>query len=95
MERKKLWIDQALETDKFINRVEPSNELLGRLKNIPNTISESYDKIPKKVIWAVAASVAVLICMNFISLKEYKSNSSSSTESTELVDSHFSYLKQL
>jgi hypothetical protein len=95
MERKEHWIDQTLATEKFIQSVEPSNELMMRLKNIPNTISESYDKIPKKVVWAVAASIAILVCMNFISLKEYKQSSSSSIETTELLDSHFSYLKQL
>lgn len=95
MERKENWINQTLETEKYISRVEPSNELLARLKNIPSTISNGYDKIPKKIVWAVAASIAVLICMNFISLKEYNSSVKSQTESTELVDSHFSYLKQL
>ena len=95
MKSREELIEKTLDTKSYISSVEPSNELMARLSNIPNTISNEFDKVPKKVVWAVAASVAILICMNLISLKVYKSNTSNSTQSSDVVDSHFSYLKQL
>ncbi|MDG1147905.1 MAG: hypothetical protein P8N52_06320 [Crocinitomicaceae bacterium] len=95
MERKEQWINQIMDTEVYINQAKPSQALQARLKRIPNTLSVSYIRLPKKVVWSVAASIAVLICMNFIAVNEYSSNTSSSSNSTELMDSHFSYLTQI
>lgn len=95
MESKEELIERTLNTEEYIRPITPSDDLLLRLRNIPTAVSKEFDRIPKKVVWAVAASVALLICMNFISLKEYKNSSYSNVESTDVADSHFSYLKQL
>ncbi|MCH2229901.1 MAG: hypothetical protein MK105_06115 [Crocinitomicaceae bacterium] len=95
MNSKEELIEKTLDTDRYINSVEPSNELLNRLKNIPSTMSNEFGKIPNKVVWMVAASVTLLMYMNLISLKKYKNKTATSAESIEVVESHFSYLKQL
>lgn len=78
-----------------VQRVTPSSDLMNRLKSIPNQVKQGYDTIPKKVVWMAAASIVLLIGLNFLSLNDYK-DSQSDTPSTETVeDSYFSYMKNV
>ncbi|MDX2362239.1 MAG: hypothetical protein QNK23_15640 [Crocinitomicaceae bacterium] len=93
MNNKDSWIEETLNTDKIVGRVEPSDALMKRLKAIPSHMKESYDLIPKKVVWAVAASIAILICVNIVSYNNYEPNEAVSQN--EPTESYFSYLQQL
>lgn len=95
MNPKEKWIEERMNADSFIERVAPSEELIGRLKAIPSLVNSTYEKVPKKIVWAVAASIAILICVNLISLNKYDSAVKQNTSSNEVSDSYFSYLKQL
>ena len=95
MNPKEKWIEDRMNAGDFIERVPASEELISRLKAIPSQVKSTYDKVPKKVVWAVAASIAVLICINVISLNKYDSSTEETATSSETSDSYFSYLKQL
>jgi len=94
MSKKESWIEETMDTDKMISRVEPSDALMSRLKAIPAQVKESYDLIPKKVVWAVAASIAILITVNIISLNSYDVSETTISQG-ELTETYFSYLQQL
>lgn len=78
-----------------VQRVSPSNDLMDRLRSIPGQVKAGYDKVPKKVIWMAAASIALLICLNFLSLNEYKQSQSEPTTTESIDDSYFSYMKNV
>ena len=74
-----------------IERVPVSDALMERLKQIPTTTKQVYDTVPKKVVWAVAASIALLIVLNVVSAKNY-SDETLETQ-TEQTNSYFDFLK--
>ncbi len=95
MDQKEKWIEEHLNTETFIGKAPVSEDMMMRLKAIPSIAKTTYDSVPKKVVWAVAASIAILICVNIFSLNGYESSSNEGTAQTEYSDSYFSYLKQL
>lgn len=96
MSRKEEWIERMIKSEDYIGVASPSDELLRKLKAIPSKLEDSYNSIPKKVIWSVAASFALLICLNFTSVNKYNSVSKrSASQSEELSETYFSYLEQI
>lgn len=79
----------------LVQRVDPSSNLMNRLKVIPSQIKQGYDTVPKKVIWMTAASIALLISLNFLSLNHYKKSQSDSPSTQTVDDSYFSYMKNV
>ena len=78
-----------------VQRFTPSNDLMNRLKAIPSRVKQGSDTIPKRVVWMAAASIILLIGLNFLSLNNYN-DSQSDTPSTETIDdSYFTYLKNV
>lgn len=78
-----------------VQRVTPSSDLMNRLKAIPNQVKQGYDMVPEKAVWMAAASIVLLIGLNFLSLNDYQ-DSQSNTPVTETVDdSYFSYMKTI
>lgn len=94
MNQKDRNIEETLEMANRIERVTPSDDLINRLKSIPVSVKQGYDTVPKKVIWMAAASIALLICLNFISFNNYQESKSDTTTQTE-EDSYFSYMKNV
>lgn len=94
MSHEEKWINETLGMAERIERVQPEESLLLKLKSIPETAAVLYDRIPKKVVWSVAASLAILFALNFFSVKNYSDKKVQNT-STETTDNYFSYLKQL
>lgn len=92
MNQKENRIEETLNMASRVQKVSPSDDLMNRLRSIPTSVKQGYDKVPTKVIWLAAASIAILICLNFVSLNNY---SDSETQDTEQVDSYFSYMKTL
>lgn len=95
MDQKDKWIEEHLNPNEFIGHVPVSDALMQRLKTIPLTVKTNYDRVPKKLIWMVAASIAVLICINIASFAHYKKSKTETTSQTEVSDPYFSYLTQL
>lgn len=85
--------EETLKTGDRITSIPASDALLERLKQIPETIREGYSQVPKSVVWAVAASIALLIALNVYSTSNYSSESA--TQDTESSDSYFDHLKTL
>jgi hypothetical protein len=92
MERMENKIAKTMDSLAQIERVEPSSELLNRLKSIPTQVRDAYDVVPKKVIWSVAASILVLVLLNVFSMKQYGETETAEGQQTE---NYFNYLKQL
>jgi hypothetical protein len=95
MSQRDNWIENVIKADSAVGKIQPSAELIDRLKAIPSTVKESYDLVPRKVVWAVAASVAILICVNLVSFKNYDSSAKENLSQTEVSESYFSYLEQI
>lgn len=83
--------EQTLNVANRIERVAVSDALMDRLKQIPTAVKQTYDTVPKKVVWAVAASIALLIVLNVVSAKNYSEEKVNSQ--TEQTNSYFDYLK--
>lgn len=86
MEQEK-WINSVLNSTNGITKVAPDDTLLSRIQEKINT----KNVIPLKTVWAVAASIIVLLSLNFIIISESKKTS----EKTELVASYISKTNQL
>ncbi len=84
-------IERTLKVGDRISGVPASDALMQRLKNIPETVRAGYSKVPKKVVWAVAASIAILIVLNVLSARDYTKDSKSSQETS----TYFDHLKTL
>ena len=95
MNQKDNWIENVIKAEDSVETIQPSAALISRLKAIPSQAKDTYDMVPKKVVWAVAASVAVLIFMNVFSVNNYEPKNAESVSKTESSDSYFSYLKQI
>ena len=95
MNEKQTWIENQLNTDQYVSRIEPSQDLLHRLKAIPSQVRTSVDMIPKRFIWAAAASIALLICANILAVDTYQNNQENSASTSQIDDPYFNYLKQL
>lgn len=94
MNQKENKAEQTLKMANYVENVDPSEALMSRLHAIPGNIKNAYDRVPKKVVWTVAASIAVLIVMNAVSFRQYSSAEENVTNQNG-QESHFSYLKQL
>ncbi len=86
-------IDETLNTGDRIVSATASDALMQRLMQIPASVRAGYDTIPKKVVWAVAASIALLIALNVYSANSYTKNES--TQHSESTSSYFDHLKTL
>ena len=84
-------IERTINAGDRISSVPASDALIQRLKQIPESVREGYAKIPKKVVWAVAASIAILIVLNVLSARDYAEEN----ESTQESSSYFDHLKTL
>lgn len=86
-------IERTLDSVNRIDRVLPSDDLMKRLKQIPVHVKQGLDAIPKKVVWAAAASIAILIVINVLSAKNYSESKQESINTT--TSSYFDHLKSL
>jgi len=85
--------ERTLRTGNRIASVDASDALMERLKGIPSTVRGGYEKVPKKMVWAVAASIALLIALNVLSARDYAQDTTS--EQTDTNGSYFDHLKTL
>ena len=95
MNRKEEWIEKSLDVNTYINPAIPSKEFVNRLKSIPNSIKVNYAIVPKKYIWAAAASIAILVCVNVLSANSYSSKNEAYTTFSESIYSDFDFLNQV
>jgi len=93
MNKKEEWIERSLDVTSYINTVIPSEDFVNRLKSIPNSIKANYSLVQKKYIWTAAASIALLIYLNVLSVNSYSSQTE--TYSTASIDSDFNFLNQI
>lgn len=88
-------VEETMGMGDHVQRVAPSSDLMNRLRNIPSQVKQGYDMVPKKVIWLTAASIALLIGLNFFSLNDFNQTDSNNTTTETEQDSYFSYLKNV
>lgn len=92
MNEEQQWIDEVSAVSERIRTPQIPAHVLERIQSIPSTIRNKVDMVPKRTVWLVAASIAVLVALNI-----YVSSISGSSESTEksFEEAYFSHLKQL
>ena len=95
MDQKEKWIESTLNVENTVGKIKPSDALLEKLRAIPSRINESTVFIPKKIVWAAAASIAILVCLNLYSTINYKTSKETISQNEVLSETYFSYLKQL
>ena len=88
-------VEETMGMSDHVQRVEPSNDLMNRLRAIPSKVKQGYDIVPKKIVWLTAASIALLIGLNFASLNNFNSTDSDNSTTETVEDSYFSYLKNV
>lgn len=86
MEQEK-WIENVLNSTNGITKVAPREALLSKIQKKIN----SENVVPLRIAWAVAASIAILLAMNFIIVLESKNM----TSKTEQIASYISQTNQL
>lgn len=84
------WIDDTMNSFNSLKRIEIPSALKNSLQQIPTNITGITTLSPIKA-WAIAASIAVLIAINFLSIKNslQKQTDKNGTIYTE----YFSYLE--
>lgn len=76
------WIENILNSTNGINPVEPSDDLFSKIQQRIQLES----KVSSKTVWLVAASIAVLVMLNFSVLaSKTKQKTSSSTAYLEMT----------
>ena len=92
MNEEQHWIDDITSVSERIKSPQIPAHLLERIQAIPDTNRMKVDRVPKRTIWLVAASIAALIAVNI-----YVSNSSVSGESNSdsFGETYFSYLNHI
>jgi hypothetical protein len=95
MNEKRNRAEDTMNMGDHVQRVTPSSDLMNRLKVIPSQVKQGYDTIPKKVVWMAAASIVLLIGLNFVSLIDYKESQTDSPSTETVDDSYFSYMKNV
>jgi len=95
MNNKEEWVERTIEVDAYINSAIPSEAFVKRLKSIPNSIKASYTLVSKRYVWAAAASIALLICLNVFSAKNYLSQNETASALTETINSDFNFLNHI
>ena len=86
MEQEK-WIETILNSTNGITKVTPKEMLFSKIQEKIN----SKNIVPIRIAWAAAASIAILLSLNFIIISESKNAS----PKTELVASYISKTNQL
>lgn len=88
------WMEDALQHEKFVQRVQASDDLKARLRSIPVQLGQKVYYVPKRALWATAAAIALLITVNFVSVTKYRGTEQNSGESAQST-SYFSYLESI
>lgn len=86
-------VERVLNVSQEMKAIHPTEALMKKLYNIPENLRQTYDRVPKRVVWSVAASIAVLVLLNIFIFSDNKRVEPSGSESLELH--YFSYLKSL
>lgn len=89
--KKEQLVNKTMESADSLNRVPVPDALKERLFSIPTEIKVLNSTIPMRAVWLAAASVALLILMNFVTVKRVRTSEQKDTLYTE----YFSYLEQL
>ncbi|MFT6246232.1 MAG: hypothetical protein ACJA0U_003192 [Salibacteraceae bacterium] len=95
MNEKRNRAEDTMNMGNHVQRVTPSSDLMNRLKAIPSQVTQGFDAIPKKMVWMSAASIVLLIGLNFVSLIDYKESQTDSPSTETVDDSYFSYMKNV
>ncbi len=95
MKRKEDWIEEILLSSATIAEVNAPKSL--DAINLMEFPSEKIVLVPLQplLMWAIAASIILLIGMNSLTISRYSANKSSvSTNSNALYSEYFSYINQ-
>jgi hypothetical protein len=95
MNTKETWIDHTMESIDGINTLEAPP---GMFQNVMGRLSRNNPKVialRPQFAWAVAAGMALLLCINTITLLQYnKSNHNDKVAVKEISAEYFSYTEQ-
>jgi hypothetical protein len=91
--KKEIWIEQTLSSVDDLKHVAISSKLSQRLADIPREFSLLNQRIPMKAVWLAAASIALLLTMNILSVRRVKKQSN--TQETSIYSDYFSYTEIL
>ena len=95
MKTKEEWIKTTMQSIDNIQRADVSPQLEERLSRI-NQVKGKIISMRPIVKWSVAASIALLIGFNIVSIIQYnKTSSANQTESNPVYSEYFSHLNDL
>ncbi len=91
--KKEMWIEQVLDAADTKSQIEISENLKQRLELGSNETIFMQSRIPLKTIWLAAASILILVTINFTTIK-YASEKNNKQETNSETE-YFTYLEQV
>lgn len=87
-------IVETLNIAERISDVTPEDELISRLKQIPLNYLFQIRSVSRQMLIGAAASIALLLCLNFYTVAKEKRERSASLElKSDSSETYFDYLK--
>jgi hypothetical protein len=90
--KKEQWVNKTIDSVNTLQRQPISEELKERLFSIPKEINIHNRTIPISAVWLAAASVALLIAINVVTVKKVRT---SKQQNNTIITEYFSYLDQV
>ncbi len=90
--KKEQWVNKTMDSVNTLHRKPVSEELKHRLFSIPQEINILNRTIPISAVWLAAASIALLIAINIVTVKKVRT---SNQQNNTLYTEYFSYLDQV
>ncbi|WP_428653338.1 hypothetical protein [Runella sp.] len=73
--KNKEWIEEVLSSTNKLQRAEAPAELWQKVENKLKAETKIITLVPKRTVWLAAASIAVLVVLNWMAIRNYRKHS--------------------
>jgi hypothetical protein len=95
MKTKEQWIDETMESLEGITQAKADPALFGRLQHLIVEAAPGRSMFPTRLLWKVAAGLALLITMNIVSYVQYNKSSDSGIAGDPIASEYFTYIETI
>lgn len=86
--KNKEWIEDVLNSAQNIQRAEAPDGLWNKIQQEIAKDVKVVSLVPKRTIWLAAASVALLVIMNWVAIHSYQSSSTNKSKVDTLIEQY-------
>lgn len=87
MEKKK-WIEEVLSSTQKLQRAEAPAGLWQKVQEKVNNETKVIALVPKRTVWLAAASIGVLVALNWVALRNYQNPSERVSPVESLIEQY-------